>query len=245
MHSAAEALDAVSVARSLFDRVSFDLIYARQEQSVKAWRAELTEALSLEPDHLSLYQLTIEPGTAFFDRLRKGGLRGLPDEDLGADLWEVTQEACEVAGLPAYEISNHARPGSESRHNLTYWRNEDWVGIGPGAHGRFGLKGSRVATESETSPGAWISLVETTGSGETLRQSLDDVTVAEDALMMGLRLREGVGLLKCNAIRNDEFLLQINLFQSQGLIAETDGVIRATESGRPVLNAILRELIAV
>ena len=146
LHSAAEALTAVGVAREIFERVSFDLIYARQDQAVQDWEAELAQALALGPDHVSLYQLTIEDGTAFGDRHRRGRLPGLPDEDRAADLYDVTQSLTEAAGLPAYEVSNHARPGAEARHNLLYWESGDYAGIGPGAHGRLTLGGIRSAT---------------------------------------------------------------------------------------------------
>ena len=156
IHSADEALRALDVARATFGRVSFDLIYARQDQTLPDWQAELARALAMGPDHLSLYQLTIEPGTAFYARHQAGGLRGLPDEDLGADLYALTQEMTAAAGLPAYEVSNHAGPGGESRHNLIYWRAGDWGGLGPGAHGRLTLGGSRWATEAPLAPGAWL-----------------------------------------------------------------------------------------
>jgi oxygen-independent coproporphyrinogen-3 oxidase len=244
LHSAEEALKAIATARAVFERVSFDLIYARQDQTVSDWRRELHDALALDPDHLSLYQLTIEPGTAFFDRLKRGGLKGLPDEDLGADLWEMTQDICEEAGLPAYEISNHARAGAASLHNLTYWRNEDWVGIGPGAHGRMTLAGGRYATESESLPGRWIALVETEGSGEAVRTLLDDGTIAEDSLMMGLRLTEGVPKERVKEVWDSDFDININTLVENGLLGLKDQRIALTAAGRPVLNAILRELIA-
>ena len=152
LHSADEARAAFDLARGTFERVSFDLIYARQDQSLAQWDAELDEALSMAADHLSLYQLTIEDGTAFGSRFAAGGLRGLPDEDLSADMFALTQQRTAEAGLPAYEISNHAKPGSESRHNLIYWSGGDYIGIGPGAHGRVTTSAGRVATEATSAP---------------------------------------------------------------------------------------------
>jgi putative oxygen-independent coproporphyrinogen III oxidase len=167
LHTAAEARVAFDVARSTFSRVSFDLIYARQEQTPDQWRRELREALDMAADHLSLYQLTIEPGTAFADRFAKGSLRGLPSEDAAADMFDITQEMCADVGLHAYEISNHARPGAESRHNLIYWRGGDWAGIGPGAHGRLTLNGRRWSTETELAPALWLERVTRHRSGQT------------------------------------------------------------------------------
>ena len=152
LHDVADALKAIKLAREIFPRMSFDLIYARQDQSLAAWRSELSEALSMAVDHLSMYQLTIEDGTAFGDRFARGGLKGLPDEDVQADMYALTQEVCATHGMPAYEVSNHARPGSESRHNLIYWRMGDYAGIGPGAHGRLTLDSARFATEAEHQP---------------------------------------------------------------------------------------------
>ena len=192
LHSAREGLAALEVARRIFDRVSFDLIYARQDQSIAAWQSELDRALSFEPDHLSLYQLTIERGTAFGDRLDRGKLDGLPDEDLGARLWDATQEATERAGLPAYEVSNHAKPGEESRHNLIYWQGGDYAGVGPGAHGRLTLDGRRWATDSATDPKIWL---QASRSGSTENRSiLSESEVFQEKLLMGLRLSDGIVL---------------------------------------------------
>jgi oxygen-independent coproporphyrinogen-3 oxidase len=170
-HSVAEAIQAYEVARKFFNRTSFDLIYARQDQTLVDWRAELRLALDLAVDHLSLYQLTIEGGTAFGDRYAAGKLRGLPEEDLAADMYEATQDICGTAGLEGYEVSNHAKPGAESRHNLIYWRYGDYVGIGPGAHGRLTLNGQRHATEAWRAPGKWLDSV-AKGLGESLRDPL-------------------------------------------------------------------------
>lgn len=238
LHSAEEARDAVRLAQSVFDRVSFDLIYARQDQSLADWEVELRQALDFSGGHLSLYQLTIEPGTAFGDRFDHGKLKGLPEDDLAADLFELTQELTESAGLPAYETSNHAAPGQESNHNLIYWRSEDWIGIGPGAHGRVTLNGKRVATETPLGPAAWLEAVGI-GNGENLRRELPDDDVQIERVMMGLRLREGLPITEMN-----EYLFEINELKEDGFLEVHDGNVRATRKGRPLLNAILRELLA-
>lgn len=245
MHSAAEALEALAVARATFDRVSFDLIYARQHQDVADWRLELAEALDLAPDHLSLYQLTIEPGTVFAARRARGVLPGLPGEDAGADMYEATQDLCDAAGLPAYEISNHARAGAESRHNLTCWRGGDYAGIGPGAHGRITRDGQRIATEAEHLPGRWLEGVETAGSGAVATTRLTPGEWAEEYLLMSLRLSEGADLARYAAIRGAPPAPDgIAELADLGLVRRTDRTLRATERGRPVLDAVLRTLLA-
>ena len=191
LHSAQEARQAIEIAKETFDRVSGDLIYARQNQSLRDWQVELDDALALGLDHMSLYQLTIEDGTAFGDRHRAGGLRGLPSEDLAADLYEATQARMEAAGFATYEISNHARPGAESIHNLMYWRGGAYLGIGPGAHGRLKLDQGWVATEGVRMPNAWLEAVETHGSGEKPRERLTERDRAVEYLLMSLRLAEG------------------------------------------------------
>lgn len=243
-HSAAEARAAFDAARSVFERVSFDLIYARQDQSLSAWRKELTEALSMAVDHLSLYQLTIEDGTPFAARLSRGGLRGLPDDQAAGDLYDMTQEMCENAGLPAYEVSNHARPGAESRHNLLYWRGEDWAGIGPGAHGRYFQDGRRIATEAYREPGRWLRAVAESGSGESVRTVISPRDVAEEYLMMALRLTEGASLTR-HAALGGPTLDQERLtgLTDLGLIVQEDGRIRTTRQGRLLLDALLRDLL--
>ena len=245
LHTAAEAAAAFGVARDVFDRVSFDLIYARQDQTAAQWRAELRAALTLAIDHLSLYQLTLEEGTAFAARAAAGGLRGLPDEDRAADLWEVTQEECDRAGMPGYEISNHARPGAESRHNLIYWRSGDWAGIGPGAQGRLTLSGRRWATETPRAPGAWLTAVETAGTGEVPRAELGLKDRGAEYVMMGLRLAEGIDLSRLEQI--DAGALNMNEVKGlteMGLVERVAGRLRATQTGRPVLNAVLRAVLA-
>ena len=198
-HSVAEALAAVELAAANFPRHSFDLIYARPGQTMTAWEAELRRALDLAAGHLSLYQLTIEPGTRFHAMVEQGRLVPL-DEDVQAALYEQTQALLGAAGLPAYEISNHARPGQESRHNLVYWRYGDYVGIGPGAHGRLTLDGTRLATRTLRVPERWLAAVESDGNGEEPREQVDAGPQLVEALMMGLRLTEGIPLARLERI---------------------------------------------
>jgi oxygen-independent coproporphyrinogen-3 oxidase len=242
MHSVAEAMGAIDLARDVFERVSFDLIYARQDQSLADWRAELGRALLVAGDHLSMYQLTIEDGTAFGARLARGGLAGLPGEDLAADMFEVTQEMTAAAGLPAYEVSNHAVEGSESRHNLIYWRCGDYAGIGPGAHGRLTRGGERVATETYLAPGKWLERVEGTGSGEAPRVILSGAAQAGEYLMMGLRLSEGVNLDRFCRL-NGANLSGVEELAALGLIEIGAGRLRATSRGRLVLNQVIGALL--
>ena len=244
MHSAAEGRKAFDIARNQFDRVSFDLIYARQDQDEAAWEAELREALSMAVDHFSLYQLTIEDGTVFGARHAAGKLKGLPDDDSSADMYLKTQEICDAAGLPAYEISNHAHPGSESRHNLIYWRYGDYAGIGPGAHGRLTLNGQRQATEAPKSPNAWLEMVETTGNGESPREALSREEQAIEFLLFGLRLSEGISAERYEALSGVALpRAKLDELCDLGLIQVEQGRIASTAAGRPVLNGILRELI--
>jgi putative oxygen-independent coproporphyrinogen III oxidase len=240
LHSADEALAAVELARTTFDRVNFDLIYARQNQSVGQWQAELTRALNLEPDHLSLYQLTVEDGTAFGDRFKRGLLRGLPNEDLGADLWNVTQDACEKAGLPAYEVSNHAKVGQESRHNLVYWRSGDWAGIGPGAHGRLTLDGVRRETVCVKSPGMWIKQVECGALDRDTGSALGSSDILEERVLMGLRMVEGVEMPSKWMTDNFNKIKELVLI---GQLETTKNRLTVTAQGRPVLNAVISHLL--
>jgi putative oxygen-independent coproporphyrinogen III oxidase len=244
LHSVVEARKAFEIARSAFDRVSFDLIYARQHQTLADWRKELAEAAAMAVDHLSLYQLTIEDGTAFGARHTAGGLKGLPDDDLGADMYQVTQEVLETLGMPAYEISNHARAGAESRHNLIYWHYGDYVGIGPGAHGRLTLNGRKIATEAPRAPGAWLEAVRRDGAGELPRVTLSQGECADEYILMSLRLREGADMARYEALSGQPLNAEaIARMEDLGLV-QTDGQrIAATASGRIVLNAILREIV--
>lgn len=243
LHSVADARQAFDIARENFDRVSFDLIYARQDQGLDDWRQELDEALSMAVDHLSLYQLTIEDGTAFGDRYLRGGLRGLPDEEIQADMYAATQEICSARGMEAYEISNHARPGAESRHNLIYWRMGDYVGIGPGAHGRLTLDGRRWATVAERAPAVWLAMTERDAGGELPREEIGRDEQAMEYLLMSMRLREGMDLARHAALGGAPLAgKKIEELCEMGLVRAENGRLFATEAGRPVLNAILRDL---
>ena len=244
MHSVAEGKAAYDIARATFDRVSFDLIYARQDQTHAAWRAELAEALAMDPTHLSLYQLTIEDGTVFGTRHSLGQLRGLPDEDVSSDMYLMTQEMCEAAGLPGYEVSNHAKAGQESRHNLIYWRMGDYVGIGPGAHGRLTLNKRRWATEAPKQPGAWLQMVEAGLAGETPRtpSSREDHTM--EYLLMSLRLAEGSDMARFKAISGYDLPeAKMRDLETSGLVRRDAGQLKTTAEGRLLLNAILRDLL--
>ena len=243
-HTVSEAMQAYEIARKFFTRTSFDLIYARQDQSLAAWREELRRALDLAVDHLSLYQLTIEGGTAFGDRYAAGKLRGLPEEDLAADMFAMTQEVCGEAGLDAYEVSNHAKPGAESRHNMVYWRYGDYAGIGPGAHGRLTIGGERHATEAWRAPGKWLDAV-AKGAGESLRESLGRNDQATEYLLMGLRLREGIDMARYERLAGVPLDAgKLRNLEEIGMVDIKGGHLRATQPGRAVLNAVLRELLA-
>ena len=244
-HSATEALAALDLARRTFERISCDLIYARQNQTMPAWESELSQILSLGPDHLSLYQLTIEDGTAFARLHAEGKLRGLPDEDLAADMYLRTAEICAEAGLSAYEVSNYAKTGSEARHNLVYWRMGDYAGIGPGAHGRLTLPDGRVATSTHRSPELWLSSVRTEGTGEVARESLSGEDRAIEYLMMSLRLAEGSDLARFAALRGACLQEErLNPLIEQGFLTRTGSWIQATSTGRLILNRLLLELAA-
>ncbi|MFZ7091006.1 radical SAM family heme chaperone HemW [Primorskyibacter sp. 2E233] len=243
LHNVEEAQTAFEVARSVFDRVSFDLIYARQGQSLAAWEAELSEALAMSVDHLSLYQLTIEKGTAFWDRAKAGRLKGLPNEDLAADMYDLTQELCLAAGMPAYEVSNHARPGAESRHNLIYWRYGDYAGVGPGAHGRLTIAGQKFATAAERSPGGWIEKVGC-GTGDKVFEPVDREDQAGEYLMMGLRLDTGIEVDRIHkmypGLLGDEKVADL---VDLGLVWKTVTALGVTPKGRLVLNSVIAELL--
>lgn len=243
LHSVTEALDAFEIARKEFSRVSFDLIYARQNQTPEVWKAELKQALSMAIDHLSLYQLTIEGGTAFGDRYAAGKLRGIPDDDSAADMFEVTQRICEEAGFPAYEVSNHAKSGAESIHNKIYWKYGDYAGIGPGAHGRLTLNGQRYATETPLAPGLWLKQVNEQGSGEGDRTALSPDDQTTEFLLMGLRLNEGVDLARIAGPVRAKLSIKINDLAEMKLVSQKNDQLTVTPNGRPILNAVLRHLL--
>jgi oxygen-independent coproporphyrinogen-3 oxidase len=245
LHTAQEALDAVAIARSIFDRYSFDLIYARPRQTTAEWTAELKRAISEAAEHLSLYQLTIEPDTPFF-ALRQSGKLIVPDDDTGRDLYDVTQDVCAAAGLPAYEISNHARPGAECRHNLVYWRGHEYAGIGPGAHGRLNIDGARVATETERKPELWMMRVESLGHGLITNELLMPSEQADEYLLMGLRLAEGIDVQRYTALSGRDLDQErISVLLQQGAVETMpSGRLRVTLAGFPVLDAVVADLAA-
>jgi oxygen-independent coproporphyrinogen-3 oxidase len=245
LHSAREALEAVAIARSAFDRYSFDLIYARPDQTPQMWADELKLAISEAAEHLSLYQLTIEEGTPFFGLHAAGKLK-TPDEALARALYDVTQEICSAQGLPAYEISNHARPGAECRHNLVYWRGEEYAGIGPGAHGRLDINGIRHATATDKRPEAWLMRVESSGDGAIVDDLLNSEERADEFLLMGLRLKEGIDPKRYAALSGRPLdPRRIAVLREEGAIAvDASGRLRVTQAGFPVLDAVVADLAA-
>ena len=237
-HTPEEALAAFRLAAKIFPRVSFDMIYARPGQTVAAWREELKLALAEQQGHMSLYQLTIEPDTRYFD-LQAAGKLIIPDDDSAAALYEATQELTEAAGLPAYEISNHAKPGHESRHNLTYWRYLDYAGAGPGAHGRL----NGLATVCEKYPETWVSRVEAEGHALTEQQQLTSVDQAPEYLLMSMRISEGLDLRRhANLAGKPIDAAKITALEGLDLVERNGHILCATKRGRPLLNAIIREL---
>jgi putative oxygen-independent coproporphyrinogen III oxidase len=247
-HNAAEAFAAVDVARRHFHRFSFDLIYARPGQTLESWMAELARALDLAGEHLSLYQLAIESNTAFEGAYRRGDFV-MPGEDLAADFYEATQARLEEAGLPAYEISNHARPGSECRHNLVYWQGGDYLGIGPGAHGRLSEQGTRHATRQHRAPEAWLGEVEAKGHATRERRALSLEERQEELLLMGLRLSTGITRARFRHALGREIEEAIapdrlGLLIGGGFVELDDEGLRATAAGRQCLNAVLAGLVA-
>ena len=247
-HDRAQAIRAIEAGHRAFERVSFDLIYARPGQSLDAWRRELGEALALARDHLSLYQLTIERGTAFFAQVRRGAWSPA-GEDSAAGQYEIAQDATAAAGLPAYEISNHARPEARSRHNLVYWRYGDYLGLGPGAHGRFRTAAGKVATQARRKPEAWLEAVEAGGTGEEERSVLSAAERAEECLMLGLRLAEGVPetrLRAAAALGFDSALdhAALTRLEAGGFVSFDGEILAATAAGRQRLDAVLGALLA-
>ncbi len=243
LHDVADALKAIGLARDIFPRLSFDLIYGRPGQSLAGWEAELDQAIGHAADHLSLYQLTIEDGTRFH-ALHAAGKFVMPDADHCADLYALTQAVTAARGLPAYEISNHARPGAESRHNLTYWRYGEYVGIGPGAHGRFVENGRRIVTMTEKAPETWANLVEARGHGVTDGEILTSTDEADEYLLMGLRLAEGIDLGRYEQLAGRTISnARMAVLQQEGLIAPLGNArLRATSAGMIVLDAVVADL---
>ena len=245
LHTAREALDAVAVARASFERYSFDLIYARPGQTPQAWAVELKRAIAEAGEHLSLYQLTIEQDTPFF-ALRAAGKLTTPDDDTARALYDTTQSVCAGAGLPAYEISNHARPGAQCRHNLVYWRAHEYAGIGPGAHGRLDIAGERRATATEKQPEAWLTRVESLGHGVVTDEALSPEQIADEFLLMGLRLAEGVDPQRYARLAGRPLNpRRIAILREEGAIETTTaGMLRVTLAGFPVLDAVVADLAA-
>ena len=242
-HDAASARRAITLSQEIFANATFDLIYGRPTQSDDHWYAELSEALAFAPTHLSLYQLTIEPGTAFAVQIENN--RWAPaDDDRQAAHYEIAQDLTKAAGLGAYEISNHAKPGHESRHNLIYWRYHDYIGIGPGAHGRLTVDNARIATKAVDRPEQYIQQTQTSDAGVEMTETLGDDAQLIERLSMGLRLAEGVPLYADDYFYRDEArAAQLSRLVSEGFLALECGTLRATEAGRPVLNRLIYELM--
>ncbi len=244
LHNVAEARAAIAIATSTFERTSFDLIYARPGQTMEAWGAELAEALAMASDHVSLYQLTIEPDTPFAALYDAGKLQP-PDEELAADLYALTQEVCDRAGRPAYEISNHAAPGAECRHNLLYWRYGEYAGIGPGAHGRLLLDDGRHATATAREPEKWLERVESWGDGLDSDELLTPEEEADEMLLMGLRLVEGIDLARYQRIAGRSLdPRRLSELVQYGMVETVGGKVRATRAGSFVLDAVVADLAA-
>jgi oxygen-independent coproporphyrinogen-3 oxidase len=245
LHNVDQALQAIEIARATFPRLSFDLIYARPGQTPSAWAAELGQALTLAADHLSLYQLTVEPGTPFF-ALHQAGKLAVPDADAAAELYGVTQEVCDAAGLPAYEISNHAAPGAECRHNLVYWRYGEYAGVGPGAHGRLRQADGRHALATERAPEVWLEKVEAWGDGLVVDDLLTAEEEGDELLLMGLRLAEGIDLDRyCRLAGRTLDPARLEDLLANGMV-ERAGThrLRATRAGFYVLDAVVADLAA-
>jgi len=240
-HSAKEAIAAIATATQVFNRVSCDLIYARPQQTLLNWKQELATMLSFGTSHVSLYQLTIEAGTAFETLYRRGDLK-IPEENLASDLYEQTQEMMNTAGFPAYEVSNHARVGEESRHNLSYWRYQDYAGVGPGAHGRLTVSGQKVATKQYRAPETWLKKVEDTGTGEEETILLNPQEQTVEAVMMGLRLSEGIDLNSLPALEMINAAQQHTLVYA-GFLEQNGSQLTATLAGRQRLNTVLGQLL--
>jgi putative oxygen-independent coproporphyrinogen III oxidase len=248
-HTVDEAIAAIKLAQRSFDRTSFDLIYARPNQTTEGWRAELMHAIDLAAEHLSLYQLTIEPGTIYEQRVRVGQLKPLDDEK-ARQLYDVTQEICTARGLPAYEISNHARIGAQSIHNLTYWRYGEYAGIGPGAHARLVINGTRTALIQERHPETWLERVEQCGDATVENETLSAAQQGHEMVLMGLRLSEGISPARYSMLagyslddKKIDWLVQENLLEWLGPLGDNDRRLRATHTARPVLNAVIEALL--
>ncbi len=248
-HSVKEALEAIGLSQKYFKRSNFDLIYARMGQSVSDWQGELEQAIEMANGHLSLYQLTIEAGTPFYGKWRSGDLI-IPNEDISAEMYELTNQICENAGYQIYEISNYSITGEQSKHNLTYWKYEDYIGIGAGAHGRITCGEQTYATMQNKKPETWLRAVQMNGHATKVMEPLDQKMMAEEMIMMGLRLTEGVGYSDFkNRIGSslEEFIeaSSLDLLKSQGFVSVSSrDRLQLTEKGRPLLNQILGRILA-
>lgn len=247
-HSPEQAVTAIKSASQLFDRFSFDLIYARPQQSLAEWRYELKDALALAGDHMSLYQLTIEQGTPFYTRHARGEFQ-IPEQDLAADFYDVTWDVMDKEGLPAYEVSNHARSGAESRHNLVYWRYDDYVGVGPGAHGRYTRAGKKYAVRAHRAPDIWLKQVNEKGDGLHPVEELSPRAQCQEALMMGGRLHEGVPYERLKKLWGDDLegfipAAKIRHLIQMGILEDDPQTLRTTLHGFKCLNAVLGFLLA-
>jgi putative oxygen-independent coproporphyrinogen III oxidase len=242
-HTPEEALNAFRLAAKIFPRVSFDMIYARPSQSLQSWREELSRALSEQQGHMSLYQLTIEPDTRYADLHAAGALK-IPEDDLAADLYDLTQELADKAGLPNYEISNHAAPGHESQHNLLYWRYGEYVGVGPGAHGRLVDGKNTIATITEKHPETWRQQVQTRGHGLTSAEVIDPAAQAREMLLMGLRIAEGIDLSRYEQLAGKPMArAKLTALTDLGLLTmRGNSHLAATQAGRHILNAVIADL---
>ncbi len=244
LHTASEARGAFKLAKNCFDRVSIDLIYGRQNQSLEKWESELAEALDWGTEHISLYQLTIESGTAFGERFNAGRLKGLPNEELAAAMYESAMNLCKNSGFIPYEVSNFSVPGAEGRHNLLYWRCEDYLGVGPGAHGRLTIDGRRFATETHLSPTEWLASISASGTGERKRDVLGPDEQAAEYLMMSLRLADGASIARYDSLgAADIDMHKVRDFENEGMITLNGDRLRISKRGRPVLDAIVVDLI--
>ncbi|MGA3302870.1 MAG: radical SAM family heme chaperone HemW [Methylovirgula sp.] len=245
LHSVADALAAIEVASKIFSRYSFDMIYGRPKQSVAAWRMELRTALPRVGEHLSLYQLTLEPDT-MFERLERAGKLVLPNSDQSRDFWDATQEIMNAAGLPAYEISNHARVGAESRHNLIYWHYGEYIGVGPGAHGRVMTPKGRRAQATERHPEMWLTVVEADGHGLIEDELLSEEEQGDEFLLMGLRLSEGIEPARFEAVTGRSLdPARVKSLIEEGMVEMTPaGRLRVSPEGFPVLDAVVADLAA-
>ena len=243
MHTVTEAKQAFDIARDNFNRVSFDLIYARQHQEPESWRIELKEALSMAVDHISAYQLTIEQGTAFGDRYNRGLLKGLPEDENAERMYDITQEECAAAGMPRYEVSNHAAPGQESIHNQVYWRYGDYIGIGPGAHGRITTHQGRFGTEAHRSPEVWKNSVYE-GKIKESWTPLSANDQLSEFVLMGMRMASGISVRRLTELSNGSFKrAKLGDLVEMGLIDEGDGLLYATQAGTKLLNQVIYHVL--